>query len=163
MSEPVEKVGALVRRLRDRRGLSQGQLASYAKVTRSWLSLLETDQIKRPDREMLERVASVLDVPAATLLAAAGYRVKPAAVTRSRSAAEILSELQAAIRNVPILVPEVEQAVSAGPGGLAEVEYWPYYPSTEERNHDFRKMLIVWLPPIRPTGGTLDYHQSTTA
>ncbi len=128
-------VGALIRRLREERGLTQGQLATYARVSRAWLSRVEIDSIKRPDREKLERVAQALRVPPETLLSAAGYRVgPPPPVQRTRTPQEILKELE---RVTPILVPETTQPASAGPGAYAESEYWPYWPGPGERGHEF--------------------------
>lgn len=134
---PEETVGRLVRRLRNARGLTQGQLATYANVPRSWLSLLELDRIAQPDRDRLEQLAVVLGVRREVLWGAAGYRTEPMPPPAARKPDEILRELQAAMREAPILAPETTQAVSAGPGAPAEAEYWPYYPTPEERGHEF--------------------------
>jgi transcriptional regulator with XRE-family HTH domain len=93
-----DSLGRLIRRLRDEKGMTQGQLAVKANVPREWLSLVETDAIKKPDRERLERIAVALETPPETLLAAAGYRVKPLPPQPRRTPEELLRELQAAIR-----------------------------------------------------------------
>lgn len=128
------ELGALIRKLREERGLTQGQLTEYAKVKRSWLSLVETGKRKRPERELLEKIAVVLHIPSETLLAEAGYRVKPLPAPPRRTPQEILRELEAV---TPILVPETTQPASAGAGALVEAEYWPYLPQPGERGHTF--------------------------
>lgn len=55
-------VGALLRRWRERRHLSQLQLSFDAEVSTRHLSFLETGR-SRPTREMLERLADHLDIP----------------------------------------------------------------------------------------------------
>lgn len=116
-------LGQLVRHLRDQRGLTQGQLAIYAKVERSWLSVVEIDRVKQPGRDRLERLARVLDVPAETLLAAAGYEVGRAPERRERTPEEIMLELQAAIRREreeAVYAVPVEGIASAGPGAYQD-------------------------------------------
>lgn len=130
-----EAIGALVKRLREQRGLTQGQLATYAKVGRSWLSHLETERFERPEREKLERIASVLRVPAETLLAAAGYRVKPLPIREQRTPYEVLRELEA---TMPLMLPVEEVRASAGPAVGVPAEYQAYYPDPAERGHQFR-------------------------
>jgi len=129
-----EAVGPLIRRLREQRGLTQGMLATYAGVTRSWLSLVELGRRERPERELLERVAAVLRVPPEALWAAAGYRVAPVPIRERRTPHEIIRELE---ESLPILVPETSQPASAGAGVLVEAEYWPYMPAADEREHRF--------------------------
>ncbi len=137
-----EHVGALIKRLRSERGLTQGQLATYAQVTRSWLSLVELGRRERPEREMLERVASVLRVPPETLLAAAGYRVTPVPPRKQRTPQEIIRELEATMREAPIMVEVLPQPVSAG-AGAPEVESVPFWPKPGERNHVYKAVEVV--------------------
>lgn len=132
-----ERIGGLVRRLRARQGLTQGQLAEFAKVPRSWLSLVEGDQIRQPDRERLESMAVILKEPPATILAAAGYRTVPLPIRERRPPYEIVRELEAALREAPILVPETRGIVSLGAGAPGEAEMWPYWPRSGERGHEF--------------------------
>lgn len=135
-----QTVGALIRRLRIERDLTQGQLATYAGVKRDWLSKVEQDKRKRPEREMLERVEAVLRVPTGTLLAAAGYRVTPLP-TREPTIEQLLLEALARARTQPIMVNVVEQRAGADAilGGAEVVaERIPYFPSNEaERTHEF--------------------------
>jgi len=137
-----EAVGPLIRRLREERGLTQGMLATYAGVTRSWLSLVELGRREKPERELLEKVAVVLRVPPEALWAAAGYRVAPVPIRERRTPHEIMRELE---ESLPIMVPETAQPASAGPGVFAEAEYWPYSPAPEERRHQF-----IAVPNGRP-------------
>lgn len=55
-------VGRRVRALREQRGLTQGQVAEYAKVGRGWLSLLEIGRIDEPGFDKLNKIARVLGV-----------------------------------------------------------------------------------------------------
>lgn len=155
---PVAKVGDMIKHYREAAHLTQGQVAQYANVTRAWISRVEAGTIGRPDREKLERVATVLRIPPETLLAAAGYRVAPLPPPPSRSASQIARELLAAIEreqneaNTPILVPFVENAtLSAGPGGHAEAV--SFLPVPHERAHQFVAVPVVGTcmePEVRP-------------
>ena len=160
-------VGSVIKQHREERGLTQGQLATYANVTREWLAVVESGKRKKPDPDMLKRVASVLHVPADTLLAAAGYNVTPLPV-RERTAEEALREALALMskereeaerkareaeearrkffeeeaRAVPVpgkivMVPIIPTAAGAGVGQLAETQLWPYIPAPQELGHDF--------------------------
>lgn len=139
----TESLGSMIARLRDRLGMTQTELAKAASVPREWLSVVELDRIKRPDRERLERIATALEVPAATVLAAAGFRVAPMPIREQRTPYEIARELEVALRQSPILIPEAEGVVSAGPGAPAEAERWPYYPTPAERGHQFTVVRVV--------------------
>lgn len=135
------QVGTLIKRLREARGLTQGQLATYADVPRSWLSLLEINRFDKPDRDRLERIAAVLHESPETLLAAAGYRVTPLP-PRERTPDEIVRELQATLPvRVPDLLPEAEQRASAGPGVPVGPELW-YRPEPDARHHQFFKVRV---------------------
>src|SRR3954451_5766963 len=73
-STPLD-IGALLRRWRDQRRLSQMELALEAEVSTRHLSFVETGRSK-PSREMVVRLAEHLDVPLRErneLLLAAGY------------------------------------------------------------------------------------------
>lgn len=107
----AEAIGTLVKRLRAHRGLTQGQLAEYAKVPRSWLSVVELGRIETPDRDRLEQIASVLRVEPQLLYGAAGYRVSPVSVKDmpAASAAEALG--WAVIRAIQAMPQERRQAL----------------------------------------------------
>src|SRR5512133_267132 len=68
-------VGALLKQWRERRRMSQLDLAVEAEISSRHLSFVETGR-SRPSREMVLLLAEVLDVPQRArndLLAAAGY------------------------------------------------------------------------------------------
>ncbi len=150
----TERLGEIIKRLRTERGLTQGQLATYANVTRSWLSRVELGHRPRPEREMLERVAVVLRVPAETLLAAAGYRVGPIPETHPLSSEELARELLATLerekkgltsrplggRSV-ILLKVAESFLAAGEGALALGEV-PYIPEPGTEAHRYTPLLV---------------------
>jgi len=70
-SEP--SLGRVVRTNRERLHLTQGQLADRVGVSRSAISELEAGRIKQPRAAVFARLGTALGVPAAVLLAAAGY------------------------------------------------------------------------------------------
>jgi transcriptional regulator with XRE-family HTH domain len=63
----------LVRANRERLRLTQGELAEQVGVSRSAISELEAGRIEQPRAAVFARLAKALGVPAAALLAAAGY------------------------------------------------------------------------------------------
>lgn len=74
-TQPSQPVGELLRTWRQRRRLSQLELATEAEISPKHLSFLETGRAM-PSREMLLRLAEQLDVPLREqniLLVAAGY------------------------------------------------------------------------------------------
>lgn len=77
-------LGRLVREQRARLHLTQSELASRVGVSRSAISELEAGRIEQPRASVFARMAAVLGLPAAALLAAAGY-----------PASEVLLELEA--------------------------------------------------------------------
>jgi len=62
------RLATVLRELRERRDLTQEELAKRAKVTRSHLSLLEAGHRKNPSLEVLKRLARALGVPVTELL-----------------------------------------------------------------------------------------------
>jgi transcriptional regulator with XRE-family HTH domain len=103
MAAAVARVGSLLREWRQRRRLSQLDLACEAEISTRHLSFLETGR-STPSREMLLRLADRLDVPLRernTLLIAAGYAPlyseKPmydAALDDARRAINLMLEAQ---------------------------------------------------------------------
>ncbi len=63
----------LVRANRERLRLTQGELAERVGVSRSAISELEAGRIEQPRAAVFARLGKALGVPAAALLAAAGY------------------------------------------------------------------------------------------
>lgn len=62
MKNISESIGATIKLCRDRRGLSQKELAERAEVSVSYLSLIEQGK-RTPNLEVLESIASGLDIP----------------------------------------------------------------------------------------------------
>ena len=52
-----DTVGKLIRRLRDERKYSQNDVAIQAKVSRAWISRVETGEISDPDPKLLRAIA----------------------------------------------------------------------------------------------------------
>jgi len=69
----VLPLGRLVRANRERLHLTQGELAEQVGVSRSAISELEAGRIEQPRAAVFARLGKALGLPAAALLAAAGY------------------------------------------------------------------------------------------
>jgi len=54
--------------LREARGLTQAELATEARVTRPYITMLESGVRKTPSLPMLQRLAKALGVPVTALL-----------------------------------------------------------------------------------------------
>ena len=67
------KLGDRIRKLRDQRELTQGQLAQSSAVSQGYLSQLENGEVKNPSAAVLLRVAQAVDVDPDELFEAAGY------------------------------------------------------------------------------------------
>lgn len=135
-----EKIGPLLKRLREQRGLTQGQLATYSGVTRSWIARVEAGHREKPEHDLLLKIAPVLRVPPETLLAAAGYRTTPLPIRERRAPYEVLRELEA---TMPLMLPVEEVRVSAGGAVGVPTEYQAYYPEEGERGHQFRCLEVT--------------------
>jgi transcriptional regulator with XRE-family HTH domain len=66
-------LGRIVRTQREQLRLTQAELAEQVGVSRSAVSELEAGRIAQPRATVFARLAKVLGIPAAALLAAAGY------------------------------------------------------------------------------------------
>ena len=64
---PRERIAAKIKRLRERRGLTQHELAEKAGIGRSYLARLETAR-QDPTLSTLEKIAKALRVKVAKLL-----------------------------------------------------------------------------------------------
>ncbi len=73
MAGDVAVLGRMVRSQRERLHLTQSQLADQVGVSRSAISELEAGRIAQPRATVFARLARALGLPAAALLAAAGY------------------------------------------------------------------------------------------
>jgi transcriptional regulator with XRE-family HTH domain len=99
MMDSVQPIGALLREWRQRRRLSQLDLALDAEISARHLSFLETGR-SRPSREMVLRLAERLDVPLRErnlLLTAAGFapafrerRLDDPALAAARAAVDLV-------------------------------------------------------------------------
>ena len=65
-----------LREYREKKGLSQAQLAKLAKVRQAAISDIETGKRRSVDLDALDRIAKVLGVNASTLLAEKRSRAK---------------------------------------------------------------------------------------
>ena len=73
MAPDADALGRIVRSHRERLHLTQAQLAAQVGVSRSAISELEAGRIAQPRATVFARLAKALGIPAAALLAAAGY------------------------------------------------------------------------------------------
>lgn len=66
-------LGDRIRQLRDKQGLTQGQLAIRSSVSQGYLSQLENGEVKNPSAAVLLRVAQAMRIDPDELFEAAGY------------------------------------------------------------------------------------------
>ena len=62
------RFGAVIRQLRERREMTQDQLSKRARITKPYLSQLESGARKNPSLPVLKRLARALGVPVTELL-----------------------------------------------------------------------------------------------
>jgi len=62
------RLGTVLKMLREEHGLTQDTVAKRAKVTKPYLSQLETGKRKNPSLPVLKRLARALGVPVTALL-----------------------------------------------------------------------------------------------
>ena len=65
MSYLQQRIGQMIKRLRETKGLTQAELAKKAKVTRPYITMLESGVRKTP---MLQRLAKAFSVSVTALL-----------------------------------------------------------------------------------------------
>ena len=58
----------MVRRMRETRGMNQGEVAKRARLSQGYVSKLEAGAQRNPSVAVLKRLAKALGVPVATLL-----------------------------------------------------------------------------------------------
>jgi transcriptional regulator with XRE-family HTH domain len=63
-----QRIGRVLKRIREREGLSQLELAKRAKVAQAYISEMEAGQKKNPGIETLQKLAKALGVPVTELL-----------------------------------------------------------------------------------------------
>lgn len=96
------KLGDRIRKLRDQRELTQGQLAQSSSVSQGYLSQLENGEVKNPSAAVLLRVAQAINVDPDDLFEAAGYpTVRTLRVTYERYESTIDDELLGYLARLP--------------------------------------------------------------
>lgn len=93
MAPRTASLAELVRARRERLHLTQDQLAREVGVSRSAISEIEAGRIHHPRAGVFARLASVLGVPAAALLAAVGFAAGDLAGTPAALQLEEAEEL----------------------------------------------------------------------
>ncbi len=63
-----KKLGAMLKTAREKKGLTQDELAKRAKLTKPYISQLESGARKNPSLPALQRLAKALGVPVTELL-----------------------------------------------------------------------------------------------
>ncbi len=96
------KLGDRIRKLRDKRELTQGQLAQSSSVSQGYLSQLENGEVKNPSAAVLLRVAQAMSVDPDDLFEAAGYpTVRTLRETYERYESTIDGELLGYLASLP--------------------------------------------------------------
>ena len=89
----AKMLGAKIKELRERRGLSQEELGTLAGLSKSYISLLENgERGEKANFEMLHKVARALKVSSEELLMAGGY-IKVAKLDEAAYVAETYRSL----------------------------------------------------------------------
>lgn len=137
----VESFADRLRRVRLVAGFKQETLATATGLSKSYISRLEGGYIVNPSGPRIQRIAATLGVSLSYLLT--GADMPGMSVMReARPAYEIARELEAVLREAPIMVEVLAQPVSAG-AGAPEVESIPFWPKPGERNHHFKAVEVV--------------------
>lgn len=113
------RLGANLRRVRTRQGLSLDRLAERSGVSRAMLSQIELGR-STPTVNVLARVVRALRVPYATLLDAAAGR--PPVVIRARGATDAPAAGGYVRRPLGASPPLVFEELTLGPGCVVELE-----------------------------------------
>jgi transcriptional regulator with XRE-family HTH domain len=117
------KLGDRIRKLRDKRELTQGQLAQNSSVSQGYLSQLENGEVKNPSAAVLLRVAQAMNVDPDDLFEAAGYpTVRTLRATYERYESTIDGELLGYLASLPrekqrrllSLLQGIEQVLAGG-------------------------------------------------
>jgi HTH-type transcriptional regulator, competence development regulator len=85
-SEVTRSFGAVIRQVREVRGLSAVEAARAAGISAAYLSKLENDAVKKPSPHVLHQLGEALTVPYDELMRLSGYRVP--GVDRGHGAAD---------------------------------------------------------------------------
>lgn len=87
MGEDGNQLGAKLRELRGRQGISLRQIARTTGINSGYLSQLERGEVSQPGPSMLNRLAEAYGVPADSLLSWAGYGSAEAQLTPAQALA----------------------------------------------------------------------------
>jgi len=88
------KVGQLIRNRRRELQLTQEGLEELAQVSQTYISMLETGQITRPEIETLRLFADSLNIPMRDLMIAAGWlQIEPVVVTEDAVEVAVLGDV----------------------------------------------------------------------
>jgi transcriptional regulator with XRE-family HTH domain len=68
MSYLQQRIGQMIKRLRETKGLTQAELAKKAKVMRPYITMRESGVRKTPSLPMLQRLAKAFSVSVTALL-----------------------------------------------------------------------------------------------
>jgi transcriptional regulator with XRE-family HTH domain len=63
-----QRIGRVLKRLREKKGLSQAALAKQSGVAQGYISQMEAGEKKNPGIETLKKIAKALGVPVTELL-----------------------------------------------------------------------------------------------
>ena len=124
-------LGDRIRKLRDERELTQGQLAVSSSVSQGYLSQLENGEVKNPSAAVLLRVAQAVSVDPDDLFEAAGYpTVRTLRATYERYESTIDEELLSYLASLPrdkqrrllSLLQGIEQVLTDGGPATANAD-----------------------------------------
>ena len=73
--EMARSFGAVIKQVREVRGLSAVEAARSAGISAAYLSKLENDAVKKPSPHVLHQLGEALSVPYDELMRLSGYRV----------------------------------------------------------------------------------------
>ncbi len=68
MALPTQRVGGILKGLREQRRLTQATLAQKTKVSRPYIAVLETGTRRNPSLAVVQRLAKALGVPPGDLI-----------------------------------------------------------------------------------------------
>ena len=106
-----------LRKIRRKKGLTQEKLAEKANMSLQYLALLEIGR-KFPSGEMLERLATALDIETYELLAVASSANNELELLRSDIIREVKTLNESFAKNIEQAIAEaMEKAISAQPKG----------------------------------------------
>jgi len=107
----VETLAEKLRGLRKAKGWTQGQLELHSGVKRSYISLIETGERKRPGADILFHLAAAFQVPPDEFYQSAGYRIKEdnGEYTAQETPEQIITKIKLDIRRLEKLLEKKEE------------------------------------------------------